>query len=73
MLFYNKIIVFASGNLGFKMLEYLKQISKIEFIATDSKSKEIIEFARQESIEIFIGRPNKVKLVEKLINKQLIM
>jgi methionyl-tRNA formyltransferase len=70
MLFNNKIIVFASGNLGFKMLEYLKQISKIEFIATDSKSKEIIEFARQESIEIFIGRPNKVELVEKLINKQ---
>lgn len=70
MLFEHKIIVFASANLGLKMLEYLKQISKIEFIATDSKSKEIIEFAYQESIEIFIGRPNKVELIEKLLNKQ---
>jgi methionyl-tRNA formyltransferase len=52
------------------MLEYLKQISNIEFIATDSKSKDIIDFAHQESIEIFIGKPNKVELVEKLISKQ---
>jgi len=69
MLFNNKLIVFASGNLGFNMLKYLKQIAKIEFISTDSNSKDIIHFAYKESIEIFIGKPNKYELVEKLKNK----
>lgn len=70
MLFNNKIIVFASGNLGLKMLEYLQQISEIEFIATDSKSEGIIEFAIQNGINNFIGRPNKNDLIIKLQNKK---
>lgn len=70
MLFNNKIVVFASGNLGLKMLEYLQQISEIEFIATDSKSDGIIEFAIQNRIEYFIGKPSKSDLILKLQNKQ---
>ncbi len=70
MLFNNKIIVFASGNLGLKMLEYLQHISEIEFIATDSKSEGIIEFAIQNGIDKFIGKPNKNELIIKLKNKK---
>ena len=70
MLFKNKIIVFASGNLGVKMLEYLKQISEIEFIATDSKSAGIIEFAAKNGIDNFIGKPNKTELLIKLQSKK---
>lgn len=66
MLFKNKIIVFASGNLGLKMLEYLKQISEIEFIATDNNSAGIIEFAANNGIDNFIGKPNKDELLIKL-------
>ena len=51
MLFNNKIIVFASGNLGFKMLEYLKQISKIEFIAKEH-AKNSHPFVDWDSIKV---------------------
>ena len=70
MFYKNKIIVFASGILGLKMLEYIKQISEIEFIATDSKSDGIIEFASQNGVEIFIGKPNRNELILKLENKK---
>ena len=70
MFYKNKIIVFASGILGLKMLEYIKQISEIEFIATDSKSDRIIEFASQNGVEIFIGKPNRNELILKLENKK---
>ena len=70
MLFKTKIIVFASGNLGLNMLEYLKQVSEIEFIATDSNSGGIIEFATNNGIDNFIGRPNKAELFIKLQSKK---
>ncbi|NQV77217.1 MAG: hypothetical protein HQ490_02550 [Lutibacter sp.] len=70
MIFKTKIIVFASGNLGIKMLEYLKQISEIEFIAIDSNSEGIIEFATVYGIDKFIGKPNKNELLIKLQSKK---
>lgn len=47
MVLKNNIVVFASGILGHKMLEYLYQIIKIELIATDSNSDCIITFAKK--------------------------
>lgn len=70
MLIKAKIIVFASGELGFKMLEYLNQISEIEFIATDSNSFGVIEFANNYGIDNFIGKPNKTELLIKLQSKK---
>ena len=70
MVFKNNIIVFASGILGHKMLEYLYQIIKIELIATDSNSDCIITFAKKNGLDIFIGKPNKDELVLKLQNKR---
>ena len=70
MVLKNNIIVFASGILGHKMLEYLYQIIKIELIATDSNSDCIITFAKQNGLDIFIGKPNKDELVLKLQNKR---
>ena len=70
MIIKNNIIVFASGILGFKMLEYLDEIVKIDFISTDSKSDGIITFAKQSGIEIFIGKPNNEELYLKLKNKK---
>lgn len=64
------IIVFASGDLGLKMLEYLRQFSEIEFIATDSNSHGIIEFATNNVISIFMGKPNNYELYIKLQSKK---
>lgn len=62
----NKLVVFASGELGLKMIKYLCSFANILFIATDSKSDEIISFAKQKNINLFIGKPNKEELYFEL-------
>ena len=63
----NKIVVFASGNLGLRMLEYLVTIIQVEFIATDIKSEGITSFAKKNKINFFAGKPNNDNLYDKLI------
>jgi methionyl-tRNA formyltransferase len=62
----NKIVVFASGILGLRMLEYLITIIQIEFIATDVRSEAIISFAQKNRINIFLGKPNNDILYNQL-------
>ncbi len=68
------LVVFASGILGLKMLEYLHSFVIIDFVATDRKSEEIIKFVKREKINHFIGKPNTEELfleLEKLDSKIL--
>lgn len=60
------LVVFASGELGLKMVEYLHSFVKIHFIATDRKSDGIILFANHQKINLFIGKPNKEELYFEL-------
>jgi methionyl-tRNA formyltransferase len=71
----NKIVVFASGVLGLEMLEYLKNISEIKFIATDSKSEGVILFSKMNKINIFIGKPDNNDLYLKLqqVNEKILL
>lgn len=62
----NSLVVFASGGLGLKMLEYLQPFVKIVFIATDSKSDEIILFAKKKKINLYVGKPNREELYLEL-------
>lgn len=57
-----KIAVLASGGLGLKCVEHLFETNKLEFIATDSASFSIIEFAKKNNIPCFKGNPRKGRL-----------
>jgi methionyl-tRNA formyltransferase len=60
------LVVFASGELGHKMVEYLDSFVNINFIATDRKSDGIILFANHQKINLFIGKPNNEELFIEL-------
>lgn len=60
------LVVFASGELGLKMVQYLHSFVNIRFIATDRKSDSIIVFANHQKINLFIGKPNKEELYFEL-------
>jgi hypothetical protein len=60
------LVVFASGELGLKMVEYLYSFVNINFIATDRKSDGIILFSNHQKINLFIGKPNNEELYFEL-------
>ena len=53
--------VLVSGDLGFISLKHINLFNKIDFIFTDYKSKNIIEYAKDFFIPIFIGNPRNKK------------
>lgn len=62
--------ILASGKLGYHCLKNITETLKPTFIATDKASNQIIDFATQNSIPLFIGNPRKGKLNNFLnINK----
>ncbi|HCF03065.1 formyltransferase family protein [Flavobacterium sp.] len=63
-----KISLLISGKLGFDLLIYLFDFTDIEFIATDNKSNEIIDFAKLKSIPLFVGNPRN-GMLSSFINK----
>ena len=67
-----RIGILASGDLGYKVMsDLIKQIEKPVFIASDSNSEYIIEFAKQNSVQVFTGNPKGGKLVEFLKKYQI--
>lgn len=67
-----RIGILASGGLGYNVLfDLIKQIETPVFIATDSNSEYIIEFARENSIKLFSGNPRNGKLIEFLNKNQI--
>lgn len=64
-----KIGVLASGDLGHHILEVLYKLYDLEFIATNQKSKEIIDLAAEQNVSVFIGNPREGRLLEFLEDK----
>lgn len=64
-----KIGVLASGDLGHHILEVLYKLYDLEFIATNQKSKEIIDLAAEQNVPVFIGNPREGRLLEFLEDK----
>jgi len=56
-----KLGLLVSGSLGLDLLVYLKELSLIEFVMTDSKSIEILNFCDIKSIRIYVGNPRTAK------------
>lgn len=61
-----KIGILASGGLGLSTLKELERVVSISFLATDSKSDGIIDFAEQNNIPLFKGNPRGEKLTQFL-------
>lgn len=57
-----KVSFLASGELGFITLKEIHPLVDLNFIATDSKSEHIIDYAHQNKIPVFVGNPRKGKL-----------
>jgi len=53
--------VLCSGGLGFDTLVKIHKEYQINFILTDKKSIEIIQFSKEQKIPLFIGNPRNVK------------
>ena len=64
-----KIGVLASGDLGHHILEVLYKLYDLEFIATNQKSKEIIDLGAEQNVPVFIGNPREGRLLEFLEDK----
>jgi methionyl-tRNA formyltransferase len=62
----NRVVILASGALGFHILESLDGELKIAAIATDNNSHQIIDYANNKRISLFIGNPRKGKLADFL-------
>lgn len=62
----NKVVILASGALGFHILESLDGELKVAAIATDKNSQQIIDYANKKQIRLFIGNPRKGKLADFL-------
>lgn len=52
-----KLGILASGGLGFNCLTDIVKRNTVDFVFTDSKSKNIIDFCIQNQINIYIGNP----------------
>lgn len=59
-----RIGVLASGNLGMKILESLKDLYQIEFVATDYNSHTILNFTSLYRIKTFRGNPRQGKALQ---------
>lgn len=63
--------VLCSGSLGLIVLKYLKGCKKIAFVCTDSKSSDIIEYCKANSVLFFVGNPRGGKIDSFLEGKYI--
>jgi methionyl-tRNA formyltransferase len=66
-----KIGVLASGNLGAEILKGLYRIHEIDFVATDSKSNDILNFTTKNEIKTFKGNPRNGKAIQFIGNSYI--
>ena len=62
--------ILTSGELGFKLLDYLSK-REIIFVMTDSKSTKIINYCKKKNIPFFKGNPNTIKAKEFYKTKKI--
>lgn len=56
--------ILVSGSLGLSCLEFINNISRICYVFTDTRSKEIVDFCIKNNIPYFIGNPRNDKAVD---------
>ncbi len=56
--------ILVSGTLGLRCLEFINNISRVCFVLTDTRSKEIVNFCIKNDIPYFIGNPRNDKAVD---------
>jgi len=56
--------ILCSGRLGYQTLLKLLEKYQINFVFTDSKSKNIIEFCEQNKLRVFVGNPRNGRAKE---------
>lgn len=66
-----KIGLLVSGGLGNTVLRFCSNLFHPTFIATDSKSDDIIQYSIEKGMNLFTGNPRKGKLNEFLKNDKL--
>ncbi|AWI24458.1 methionyl-tRNA formyltransferase [Flavobacterium pallidum] len=66
-----KIGILASGGLGLKVLQQCSDLLDPVFIAADSKSDGIIDFAKEKQIPLFTGNPRNGRLLSFLNENSL--
>jgi methionyl-tRNA formyltransferase len=66
-----KFGVLASGNLGLVSLKKCISLFKIDFVATDSASAGVINFALDNNILLFKGNPRDGKLISFLNDNKI--
>lgn len=54
--------IFCSGGLGLSCLQHLRADRSLQFVATDSRSESIIEYAQENRIPVFRGNPREGRL-----------
>ncbi len=64
-----KLGLLISGNLGLEIFRKIKDLHEVVFVFTDKYSNEIVEFAKQNSIPIFIGNPRNHLTIEFIKDK----
>jgi methionyl-tRNA formyltransferase len=64
----NSVVILASGQLGFHVLNNFDTTWDINAIGTDKNSADVIEFAKSKNIPLFIGNPRGGKLAFFLMN-----
>lgn len=62
------IVILASGNLGFEVVTKLLEDIRITGLATDSKSEDLKQLARENNLPLFEGNPREGRLREFLDN-----
>lgn len=66
-----RVGLLASGNLGFIVLEHMKERYQIEFVLTDKNSNTIIDYCQDNRIDFFSGNPRNGNAFE-LISKKVV-
>ena len=58
--------ILVSGDLGYKCLELINQVSKVDFVCTDKSSESIIGYCKENNIPIYSGNPRNAKIANFL-------
>ncbi|MES2544108.1 MAG: methionyl-tRNA formyltransferase [Bacteroidota bacterium] len=66
-----RIGLLVSGNLGYVVLKYLNPLYQIDFVLTDKKSSEIINFCTDNNINHFVGNPRNGKAYSFVSNMSI--
>jgi methionyl-tRNA formyltransferase len=66
-----KLGLLISGGLGLEIFRKIKSIHEIVFVFTNKQSNEIVEFAKQSSIPIFVGNPRNDSTTEFIKDKSI--